>query len=656
MSQEAFFQQLTARSRGLEPNFETFQFEQDSELELAQQKYQYNYTHLPPLALADSLPPEEEFSSEWLRMLVFKGIQLLINTLAVNRGDQGREGLADDVRRFLLEAMIKQPLSIRRTVVTALVGFVKELRHRRLSQSVRELDKVVIGVIRRVGKARAKELVGAAAELLLQDKPLGRPPTVEGYLKLYQELEVPAISAGFRDDEIFAYLRVAGPNPGMLRQIKSLDATFPVTEAQYQLVMGVEDSLAQAGESGRLYLIDYAIFANVVNGSFPEEQKYLSAPKALFAVPREGSPNRQLKVVAIQCDQNPGPNNPVLTPPGSNATEAQQYQWLFAKSVFQIADGNFHEAVSHLARTHLLIEPFVMATHRQLSDRHPLSLLLRPHFQGTLAINNAAHRKLIAPRGGVDRLLGGTIDNDRVLATLGLVSLSFNGAMLPNQLKSQGIDNPSQLPVYPYRDDALMLWGAIHDWASAYLGLYYSSDSAVQQDTALQRWAEELTASEGGRLRGFGEPGAEATGGGIQSLAYLIDVATMVIFTSSVQHAAVNFPQYELMGYAPGFPLAGYAPATAVTTIQNEQDFIQLLAPLDQAQNQLNLLYLLSSVNFTKLGYYPEEHFIDEKVQAPLQQFQAKLEDIESTIEASNFKRPAYEFLLPSRIPQSINI
>ncbi|MEO1395805.1 MAG: lipoxygenase family protein [Cyanobacteria bacterium J06634_5] len=665
MTQEAFFQQLTARSRGIEPNFETSQFD-DSELELARQKYQYNYIHLPPLALIDTLPPEEEFSSDWLRMLLFKGIHLLINTLAVNRGDRGREGLSDDIRRFLLEALVKQPFSIRRTVVTAIVGFVKELRQRSLGQSARDLDDVIIGVLKRVGKARAKEIVGAAAELLLQDTPKGRPPTVEGYLKLFQEMETPAIAAGFEDDDVFVYLRVAGPNPIMLEKIKVLETNFPVTEAQYQAVMGPQDTLQAAGEEGRLYLIDYAIFTNALSGSFPEEQKYMSAPIALFAVPAGTDSGRQLKVVAIQCDQTPGPDNPVMTPPGPEASEAQTFQWQFAKSMVQIADGNFHEAVSHLGRTHLLIEPFVMATHRQLPKAHPLSLLLRPHFQGTLAINNAAHRKLIAPGGGVDRLLGATIDNDRVLAALGLQSLGFNDAMLPNQLKARGVDDPACLPVYPYRDDALLLWSAIHDWASAYLGLYYSSDGEVQQDVALQNWASELTVSEGGRLQGFGEPGkttGETTGaitgaitGEIKTLAYLIDVATMVIFTASVQHAAVNFPQYELMGYAPGFPLAGYLPPTKVTSIQNEQDFIKFLAPLDQAQKQLNLLYLLSSVNYTKLGYYPEKHFTDDKVIAPLQQFQARLEKIEDTIEASNFKRPPYEYLLPSRIPQSINI
>jgi arachidonate 15-lipoxygenase len=43
-------------------------------------------------------------------------------------------------------------------------------------------------------------------------------------------------------------------------------------------------------------------------------------------------------------------------------------------------------------------------------------------------------------------------------------------------------------------------------------------------------------------------------------------------------------------------------------------------------------------------------------VQAPLQAFQKALQQIEEMINQRNQERPPYEFLLPSKIPQSINI
>lgn len=141
-----------------------------------------------------------------------------------------------------------------------------------------------------------------------------------------------------------------------------------------------------------------------------------------------------------------------------------------AKTIVQIADFNYHELISHLAATHLLIEPFVVTSHRQLADNHPLKVLLLPHFEGTLFINWAAQLSLVNDGGKVDTLFSGTIESSRKLVAERL-NLSFNEAMLPNQIRLRGVDNSSL--VYPYRDDALSLWDAIFKWVSAYLDVYY---------------------------------------------------------------------------------------------------------------------------------------------------------------------------------------
>jgi arachidonate 15-lipoxygenase len=439
-------------------------------------------------------------------------------------------------------------------------------------------------------------------------------------------------------------MRVAGYNPVMIERVTSLSDRFPVKDEQYQAVMGSDDSLAVAGQEGRLYLTDYGILDGAINGTYPHEQKYVYAPLALFALPKGSDPARLLRPVAIQCGQSPGPDYPIITP------NSGKYAWLFAKTVVQIADANVHEAVTHLARTHLFVGTFVMATHRQLPVSHPLSLLLRPHFEGTLAINDAAQRILIAPGGGVDRLLSSTIDNSRVLAVRGLQSYGFNGAMLPKQFKQRSVDDPNLLPVYPYRDDALLVWDAIHQWVSDYLNLYYATDEDIQKDAALQAWAAEAQAYDGGRVPDFGEDG------GIQTRDYLVDAATLIIFTASAQHAAVNFPQKDLMGYAAAVPLAGYLPASTLRGEVSEQDYLNLLPPLDQAQRQFNLLSLLGSIYYNKLGQYPKEYFTAPQVKPLLQAFQSNLQTVEATINQRNLNRPAYEYLLPSKIPQSINI
>ncbi|MFN6069425.1 MAG: lipoxygenase family protein, partial [Pseudanabaena sp.] len=132
--------------------------------------------------------------------------------------------------------------------------------------------------------------------------------------------------------------------------------------------------------------------------------------------------------------------------------------------------------------THLVIEPFVIATNRQLASNHPLYILLKPHFQGTLAINDAAQSGLISPGGTVDKLLAGTIGSARALSVHGVKTFNFNESLLPIALKKRGVDDPSLLPDYPYRDDALLIWEAISTWVKNYLSIYYANDNDIFKD------------------------------------------------------------------------------------------------------------------------------------------------------------------------------
>ncbi|MEO1560864.1 MAG: lipoxygenase family protein, partial [Cyanobacteria bacterium J06632_19] len=433
-----------------------------------------------------------------------------------------------------------------------------------------------------------------------------------------------------------------------VKELEKLEEKFPVTEAQYQEVMGTDDSLTAAIEEGRLYLADYKSLEGAANGTFPNQQKYVYAPLALFAVPKDTDSSRLMRSVAIHCTQNPK-HEFIVTP------KSGKYAWLFAKTIVQMANSNYHEALSHLGRTHLFVGRFAIATHRQLPDNHPLSLLLRPHFEGTLLINDGAQKSLIAAGGGIDKLFSSTIDSSRALVEADLQNYSFNKAMLPNQLQERGVDDNDKLPVYPYRDDALLIWYAIRQWVSDYLTIRYKNDQDVQNDTELQNWVAEVVAYEGARVYDFGERD-ENGNTKILTLDYLIDATTLIIFTASAQHAAINFPQKDMMSYAPAVPLAAYESVCILKGEVTEKEYLNLLPPLKQAESQLNLTYLLGSVYYTKLGYYPENHFQGNLVEAALKKFQNNLWNIETKIIQRNRNGFTYKYLLPSQIPQSINI
>jgi arachidonate 15-lipoxygenase len=248
--------------------------------------------------------------------------------------------------------------------------------------------------------------------------------------------------------------------------------------------------------------------------------------------------------------------------------------------------------------------------------------------------------------------LAGTIEASRTLAVQGVETFGFNDQLLTDTFKKRGVEDKTLLPDYPYRDDGLLIWNAIEAWVTNYLSVYYHDDDDVSRDTELQAWTKELLAGDGGRITNFGQAG------GIQTLSYLIQAATLIIFTSSAQHAAVNFSQSSLMSYVPPIPMAGYMPAPLTSDSATKQDYFDLLPPISQAQSQLSLTYLLGTVYYTKLGDYTD--LIDPRIQLSLTQFRDQLKAIEGHIRAINEDRSRryapYTYLIPSFIPQSINI
>ena len=477
-------------------------------------------------------------------------------------------------------------------------------------------------------------------------------PTLQDYEKLVSSLSIrPATLTNFQRDDVFAYMQVAGPNPVMLNQIKEVDSRLPITNEQYQSIVSkdFQDSLQAALQEGRLYLSDYSKLENLMGGNFGGIQTYMYAPVALFAVPPDKCQNKNLLPIAIRCQKTSGNDSPIFTPLGKD-------NWMTAKTVLQMADSNYHELISHLGQTHLFIEPFVVATNRCFSNIHPVRLLLKPHLEGTALINYFAAHKLLAPESPLNLILGGTIDSNRLLSIKEAKSqlANFNEVALPRTLKKRGVNNNEQLPIYPYRDDGLQIWNAIYQWVDEYLRLFYSSDNSVETNPEIQSWASELF------FKGYCNIGENADGH-IKTLDYLVNAISTIIFSASAQHAAVNFPQSGLMTYVPAFPLACYSPAP--TAPQEQQDFMGSLPPLDRAEQQISVLSLLGKVYYTKLGDYDDyrdysDLFLnDDRVKNAVAKFKVHLNDIEKNILDQDRQRlVSYRYLLPSKIPQSINI
>ncbi|MBN8611524.1 MAG: lipoxygenase [Deltaproteobacteria bacterium] len=443
-------------------------------------------------------------------------------------------------------------------------------------------------------------------------------------------------------DELFAWQRLAGANPMVIEGLDALPERMPVTEEHFAAAMKIAgisgDSLERALGEGRLFVADYHRFEGAQNGKNGETAKWLYAPIALFVRPVSGP---ALLPVAIQCGQTPGDAYPIWTP-------ADGPRWKMARTIVQIADGNDHETRQHLGKAHGVMEAVVLAGMRNLPPQHPLHVLLTPHFETTLQINDSAKNSLVAPGGGVDHVLGGTLETSVRLTALGLAELRIDEASPIKQLALRKVDDTSRLPVYPYRDDAIDVWGAISRFVSAYVELYYADDERVASDTELAAFLAELGSQDGGRLVGVPT---------VTTRAVLSELVASLIFIASAQHSALNYAQFEYMGMIPNMPGAGYAPAPTRDTPDAESSYVDLLPPLDIAIEHFTLAYELSNIRRNHLGEYPFLHWKDPAARALADAFAKHLADLELLLGARDGSRLLpYPFLRPSMIAASIHI
>ncbi len=661
--------------------------------------YEYNYSYLQPLAMTNvpellefPILPKGAFPSiTWIVKVVFYLITIFVNNylyhhqnyLNLYQNDWAEinrdvESLDSDISQPKTQESLQALIEKLEAKLQKTFPALKEKQSKSeavVQESLQKFDNTITQLfgVKKPEKSiafdewsiidRLENIVKFVAKIDEENNTeTSESLTLDDYNKLYQIIEKPAISFSFERDDIFAYLQVAGPNPLLLEQFTQIDSRLPITEEKYAAIaekFGVTDSFSNALEQGRLYVSDYKLLEGLPNGNYISadlvQQKYISAPIALFAVPPQGSSSRSLFPVAISYKKTTISEEWVLFTP-LDADDSQGEPWMTAKNIVQMADSNYHELISHLGRTHLVVEPFIVPTYNNLPENHHLRNLLIPHLEGTVLINYGAHTLLVAPEGTVDSLLAGTVGADQTLAAKGTQSylFNFNTIDFPQTLVDRGVNNSESLPIYPYRDDAQLIWDAIHTWVHDYLYIYYTSDEVVVADQDLQNWGATLASLDGGRIQNFGEDSQ----GQIKTRDYLVKVVSTIIFTASAQHAAVNFSQKTYMMYVPGFPLARYL--MPPTSTEDRESYMQGLPSLTQAQNQINTLYLLGSVHHTNLGnYYASAFPEDDRLKIALNKFKESLSAAAATINERNRSSERlmpYEFLLPANIPQSINI
>ncbi|XP_076928432.1 linoleate 13S-lipoxygenase 3-1, chloroplastic-like [Bidens hawaiensis] len=433
-------------------------------------------------------------------------------------------------------------------------------------------------------------------------------------------------------------------------------------------------SVQQALDENKLFILDYHdIYLPFLERINAQEDRKAYATRTIFFLTKMGT----LKPIAIELSLPPTdtntPSKQVLTPPVDANTN---WLWKLGKAHVCSNDNGVHQLVHHWLRVHACMEPFIIAAHRHLSSLHPIFKLLSPHMEHALSINAMARESLISAEGFIEcGFSPGKYSTEMICAAYrdwwrfdleGLpADLMRRGMAVPDETKPHGL----RLLVedYPYANDGLLIWSAIEELVHTYVNHYYPDDYAVISDTELQSWYSEAINVGHADLRDVNWWPELSTP------KKLTEILTIIIWTSSAQHAALNFGQYHFGGYVPNRPPL----MRKLIPHQHDQEYASFMAdPQDYFLASLPSLF--ESTKYMAVidiisAHSHEEEYIGEmkdaytrwpgepKIIEAFYRFSMKVKNIENEIHKRNADPklknrcgagvPPYELLVPTSEP-----
>lgn len=482
--------------------------------------------------------------------------------------------------------------------------------------------------------------------------------------------------SAWRSDEEFGREMLAGVNPVIIRRLQE----FPPTSKLDPKVYGNQNSairkehiennlngqtVDQAITNNRLFILDHhdALMPYLTRINSTTTKTYAS--RTLLLLQDDGT----LKPLAIELSlphpqgEHRGAVSKVFTPAGEGVEGSV---WHLAKAYAAVNDSGYHQLISHWLNTHAVIEPFVIATNRQLSVLHPIHKLLHPHFRDTMNINALA-RQILINAGGV---LEKTVFPAKFAMEMSAVVYKnwvFTEQALPDDLLKRGMAVPDSsyphglrllIKDYPYAVDGLEIWSAIKNWVSEYCSFYYPTDDMVQHDSELQSWWMEV------RNKGHGDKKDEPWWPKMQTQAELIQACTIIIWVASALHAAVNFGQYPYAGYLPNRPTVSRrfmpepgTPEYAELESSPDLAFLKTITAQFQTLLGVSLIEILSrhSTDEIYLGQRDTPEWTsDAEALGAFERFREKLMTIENRIIEMNNDNKLKNRVGPVKVPYTL--
>jgi len=342
----------------------------------------------------------------------------------------------------------------------------------------------------------------------------------------------------WKTDEVFGWQVLNGVYPLSFKIMKHIPEYFSITDDDIKHLLGEGKSLESEIEAEKLFLSDFHEMFTENSGMIKnprEDGKPCDVPHAicLYYV------NEKDKFVPICIQLKPNDRDYLFT------ADEESLDWLLAKMWIRNCMVSIHEWSYHYLYTHGFPEPFMVAAFRCLSTSHPIYRLLRPHLRTINSINQKGREVLIKKDSVVNVL---SFDSPSVMTTF-YKKLTLDDMDIPKVLHKYGVA-PNKIPEYHYAQDTMKVWEIIKNYITGIVNLFYKSDKDILEDSEIQAFAYESAhlgfAWQDNNIRGVPTD--------FKTREELINLLTVVVGTSSAQHAAVNFGQWDHYKFIPMNP------------------------------------------------------------------------------------------------------
>uniref|UniRef100_A0A8C1AT34 Arachidonate 12-lipoxygenase n=1 Tax=Cyprinus carpio carpio TaxID=630221 RepID=A0A8C1AT34_CYPCA len=430
----------------------------------------------------------------------------------------------------------------------------------------------------------------------------------------------------WKEDWFFGYQFLNGSNPRMITKCKELPSNFPVTGDMVQSSLIPTTTLKEELKEGNIFLVDYAIMDGIPANVIRDRIQHIASPLCLLYE----HPEKGLIPIAIQLGQKPDKDTPIFLP------SDPPLAWLLAKMWVRHSEFQVFQLLSHLLRTHLVVEVICVSTLRQLPAVHPIYKLLTPHLRYTLEINCRGRTQLLSMDGIFKKVVSTGGDGLLILAQREYKVLTYRSLQPKFDFLDRGV---TKLKDYFYRDHSMMLWNVIQNFVSGIVSLYYKSDSEVEQDSELQAWIHDVA------VEGFVDVPHFGLASELKTKEELITLLSVAIFTSTAQHAATNNGQFDWCAWVPNTPCTMRHPPPTDKDAVTMGMIMDTLPDISQSCVEMAITWHLGRAQ------------PDPAALRVIDKFRKELKELEEQIIAQNEGLELqYLYLCPSRVENSITI